>query len=222
MFSPSFHQVDHRVVSAKVSLRLRSTKPNASTKVTKYIWSDLATNKEMQERYAVEVRNRYQLLLSESEDAENSDYDKFVQATSEAAKECLRPVPKSKKKVKSLDPRVKALREEVEEAYTALQADRKNVASRELYKQKKEELYDAYAIVDEEELTSLVNEAEQAHASSRHGVAWKLINEISGRHRAQTSKLKANSPEERVEAWYNHFSKLLGSPPKISEEDTPF
>ena len=86
---------------------------------------------------------------------------------------------------------------------------------------KKEELYDTYAIVEEEELTRMVNEAEQAHASSKHGVAWKLINEISGRHRAQTSKLKANSPEERVQAWYNHFSNLLGSPPKITEEDTP-
>lgn len=210
---------DHRIVSAKVSLRLRSTKPNASSKVMKYIWSDLATNKEMQERYAVEVRNRYQLLLNESE--EDSNYDKFVEATTEAAKECLRPVPKSKKKVKSLDPRVKVLREEVEEAYSAFLADRRNQTSRELYTQKKEELYDAYAIVEEEELTSMVTEAEQAHASSRHGVAWKLINEISGRHRAQSSKLKANSPEERVQTWFNHFSKLLGSPPKISEEDTP-
>lgn len=207
-------------MSAKVALRLRATKPNASAKVpvTKYIWNDLATNKEMQEKYAVKVRNRNQLLLNESDDPENSNYDKFVQATSEAAKECLRPVPKSKKKVKSLGPRVKALREEVEEAYAALQLDRRNVASRELYKQKNKELYDAYAIVDEEELTSLVNEAEQALATSRHGVAWKLINEISGRHRAQTSKLKANSPEERVQAWYNHFSKLLGSPPPRDQQ----
>ena len=67
----------------------------------------------------------------------------------------------------------------------------------------------------------MVNEAEQAHASSKHGVAWKLINEISGRHRAQSSKLKANSPEERVQLWFNHFSQLLGSSPKISKEDTP-
>ena len=212
---------DHRVVTAKVSLRLRSTKPNASSKVAKYIWSDLATNKEMQSRYAVEVRNRYQLLLNESEDREESNYDKFVQATSEAAKECLRPVPKSKKKAKSLDPRVRALRDEVEEAYSAYLSDRKNETTRETYKQKKEELYDAYAIVEEEELTSMVQEAEQAHESSRHGVAWKLINEISGRNRAQSSKLKADSPEERVQSWFNHFNKLLGSPPKISEEDTP-
>jgi len=212
---------DHRIVTAKVSLRLRSTKPNASNKVTKYIWSDLATNKEMQEKYAVEVRNRYQLLLNECEEPVVRDYDKFVQATAEAAEECLRPVPRSRKKLKSLDPRVKALRDEVEEAYAAYMADRKNEASRELYKKKKEELYDVYAIVDEEELTNMVNEAEQAHACSQHGVAWKLINEISGRHRAQSSKLKANSPEERVQMWLNHFSQLLGSPPKISDEDTP-
>ena len=175
----------------------------------------------MQERYAVEVRNRYQLLLNESEEPAERDYDKSVQATSEAANECLRPVPKSRKKAKSLDPRVKALREEVEEAYSAFLVDRKNESSRGLYKKKKEELYDAYVIVDEEELTKMVTEAEQAHASSQHGVAWKLINEISGRHRAQTSKLKANSPEERVHIWFNHFSQLLGSPPKISSEDTP-
>ena len=118
------------------SIRLRSTKPNASSKVTKYVWSDLATNKEMQERYAVEVRNRYHLLLNESEDPQRSDYDKFVKATSEAAKECLTPVPKSKKKVKRLDPRVKALREEVEEAHSAYLSDRKNETARESYKKK--------------------------------------------------------------------------------------
>ena len=84
------------------------------------------------------MRNRYHLLLNESEDPQRSDYDKFVKATSEAAKECLRPVPKSKKKVKSLDPRVKALREQVEEAHSAYLSDRKNETARESYKKKKE------------------------------------------------------------------------------------
>ena len=154
----------------------------------------------MQENYAVKVRNRHQLLLSECEEPVVRDYEKFVQAAAEAAEECLRPVPRSRKKVKSLDPRVKALRDEVEEAYAAYTADRKNKASRELHKKKKDELYDVYAIVDEEELTSMVTEAEQAFASSQNGVAWKL------------SKLKAISAEERVQLWFNHFSQLLGSP----------
>ena len=98
--------------------------------------------KTRSKRLCVKVRNRYQLLLDASSEPERGDYDKFVQATSEAAEECLRPVPRNKKKVKSLDPRVKALREEVEEAYAAYQSDRKNVTARESYKQKKEELYD--------------------------------------------------------------------------------
>ena len=212
---------DHRIVTATVSLRLRSTKPNANNKITKYIWSDLATNKEMQEKYAVEVRNRYQLLLNECDEPVARDYNKFVQATAEAAKECLRPAPRSKKKVKSLDPRVKALRDEVEEAYAAYLADRKNEASRERYRKKKEELYNVYAIVDVEELTNMVTEAEQAHASSQHGVAWKLINEISGRHRAQSSKLKANSPEERVQLWFNHFSQLTWKAPRNQRHRHP-
>ena len=89
----------------------------------------------------------------------------------------------------------------MEEAYAAYLADRKNATPRELYKKKKEELYDAYAIIEEEELTKMVTEAELAHERSQHGVAWKLINEVSGRHRTQSSKLKASSPEERVQTY---------------------
>ena len=99
---------DHRIVTAKVSLRLRSTKPNASIKITKYIWSDLATNKEMQERYAVEVRNRYQLLLNESEEPAERDYDKFVQATSEAAR-VSETCPKKQEKGKESGPQSESL-----------------------------------------------------------------------------------------------------------------
>ena len=120
-----------------------------------------------------------------------------------------------------MDPRVTAIREEVEEAYKLFLSAGKESTMRDHYKEKKEQLYNMYATIDQEELTSKVAAAEQAHASSRHSEAWKLINDISGRHCAQSSKLKANSPEERVKLWYTHFSNLLGSPPQISEEDTP-
>ena len=55
----------------------------------------------------------------------------------------------------------------------------------------------------------------------KNSEAWKLTNEISGRKKAQSSKLKASSPEERVQLWHTHFSKLLGSPPSITDEDVP-
>ncbi|XP_035664112.1 uncharacterized protein LOC118407702 [Branchiostoma floridae] len=212
---------DHRAVTANISLRLRKSKIKNPKQNVKYIWSDLAADEGLQERYAVEVRNRYQALLLEDDEGQTEDYDKFISANASAAEECLRKVPKQKKRIKCLDPRVSAVREEVEKAYQAYLAGNKKEELREKYKEKKQELYGTYAVIDEEELTSKIEEVEKAHKNSQHGAAWKLINDISGRNSAQSSKLKANSPEERVSLWYTHFSKLLGSPPVISEEDTP-
>ena len=69
---------DHRIVTAKVQLRLRKSKPNTEDKIPKYMWGDLSSNKELQEKYSIEVRNRYQLLLDESDGDSSHNYDKFV------------------------------------------------------------------------------------------------------------------------------------------------
>ena len=173
-------------------------------------------------KYSVEVRNRYQALQeTDSEGSLVPDYDKFVTASAEAAAECLRKVPRKRKKDKSLDPRVKAMRDEVEKAYQMFLSSGRPEELRESYKEKVKDLYHTYAIIDQEELLQKVVEAENAHESMKHSEAWKLINEISGRKKAQSSKLKASSPEERVQLWHTHFSKLLGSPPSITDEDVP-
>ena len=213
---------DHRIVTATVSLSLRSTKPDNSKKVDKFVWADLAINRELQMKYSVEVRNRYQALQeADDEGSLIPVYDKFVTASAEAAAECLRKVPKRRKKDKSLDPRVKAMREEVEKAYQMFLSNDRPEELRESYKEKVQNLYHTYAIIDQEELLQKVVEAENAHESMKHSEAWKLINEISGRKKAQSSKLKASSPEERVQLWHAHFSKLLGIPPSITDEDVP-
>ncbi|CAH1257030.1 Hypp1771 [Branchiostoma lanceolatum] len=185
------------------------------------MWSDLAVDKDLQEHYAVEVRNRYQALQLEDDEGQTPDYDKFISANIATAEECLRKVPRQKKRIKCLDPRVCAVREEVEKAYKEYLSGNKSKPLREKYKEKKQELYGTYAIIDQEELTGKIEEVERAHKGSKLGTAWKLINDITGRSSSQTSKLRASSPEERVSLWYTHFSSLLGSPPEISEEDTP-
>ena len=213
---------DHRVVTARVSLSLRSTKPDNGMRVEKYIWSDLATDEELQKNYSVEVRNRYQALQeTDDEGSLIPDYSKFVTASAEAAEECLKKVPRKKKNVRSLDPRVKAVREEVEKAYQMFLSSGKTDELREEYKERVQDLYQTYAIIDQEELLQKVAEAEAAHESRKHAEAWRLINDISGRKKAQSSKLKANSPQERVQLWHTHFSNLLGSPPSITEQNTP-
>ena len=186
------------------------------------MWSDLATNEQLQKNYRVEVRNRYQ-ALQEKDDSGSliPDYDKFVTASAEAATECLRKIPRKKKKVRSLDPRVKAMREEVEKAYQTFMANGRTDGLRQTYKERVQDLYRTYAIIEQEEVLEKVTEVENAHESMKHREAWKLINDISGRKKAQSSLLKANSPEERVKLWHTHFSKLLGSPPTISDPEVP-
>ena len=179
-------------------------------------------NEDLQKNYRVKVRNRYQ-ALQEVDDYGSliPDYNKFATACAKAATECLRKIPRKKKKARCLDPRVKAMREEVQKAYQLFLSSGRSDGLRESYKERVQDLYRTYAIVEQEEVLELVTEAENAHENMKHREAWKLINVISGRKKAQLSKLKGNSPEERVELWHTHFSKLLGNPPSITDPDVP-
>ena len=129
--------------------------------------------------------------------------------------------PKRKRQSQNLDPRVVKAREEVEEAYKKYSEAKDNEILLAEYKAKKEVLYGAYAQIQQEELTKKVEEVEEANASSNHGAAWKLINDITGKSSTQSSKLKASSSEERVKLWHKYFKNLLGNPPNTDGYVTP-
>ena len=40
--------------------------------------------------------------------------------------------------------------------------------------------------------------------------SWKLVNEVYGRKKARTVKLKGKNVKERLGSWYDHFSNLRG------------
>ena len=114
---------DHGVVSAKVRLSLRAPKQKLEGKV-KYVWTALEGDMELQDRYAVEVKNRFQ-MLDEKEDA-TARYERCVKAHEEAAQKVLTPVPKRKKsKLYSDVSRVAKARQEMEDAYTNFVAEGK-------------------------------------------------------------------------------------------------
>ena len=43
-----------------------------------------------------------------------------------------------------------------------------------------------------------------------HKASWKLVNEVYGRKKARTVKLKGKNVKERLGSWYDHFSNLRG------------
>ena len=61
------------------------------------------------------------------------------------------------------------------------------------------------------------NELKTAHENNQSSLAWKIISEISGKKRPDKSKLRANSQQERLNLWKNHFSNLLGKNPVVTD-----
>jgi hypothetical protein len=64
-------------------------------------------------------------------------------------------------------------------------------------------------------LQSKIDLITNASSNKQSAVAWKTVNEISGRKSSNKSKLKASSQEDRLNLWKQHFQSLLGKPPTV-------
>ena len=72
---------DHRIVTAKLRLSLRkNTTPTATTK--HYNWA-LVKNRDIRDKYALELRNRFDTLQEKTEKGTpNDEYENFAEAHS--------------------------------------------------------------------------------------------------------------------------------------------
>ena len=89
---------NHRIVTAKVRLNLRkNTTWKATTK--HYDWA-LLNNRDIRDKYALELRNRFETLQEKAEKGTpNDEYENFVEAHLEAASKCIPTKPRIKYRV---------------------------------------------------------------------------------------------------------------------------
>ena len=76
-----------------------------------------------------------------------------------------------------------------------------------------------YQREQEEYVTRKIEEIEDAISFKKSALAWKTLNEVSGRKKSNKAKLKANSEKERIKLWHDHYKELLGKPIAISTND---
>ena len=83
-----FVNSNHRIVKAKIWLNLRrNTAPTTTT--VHYDWS-LLNNRDIKDKYALILRNKFDALQEKSEThTPNDEYENFVNAYLEAAAECI-------------------------------------------------------------------------------------------------------------------------------------
>ena len=55
-----------------------------------------------------------------------------------------------------------------------------------------------------------------AVSNKKSAIAWKAVNDVSGRKNNNKAKIKTTSREEKIIVWHNHFKDLLGNPPEIT------
>ena len=204
---------DHRIVSAKVKLSLRTNKtPQLKPR---YDWSALK-DPNLSELYTVTVKNRYEALCQEG-DTTTETYAHLITANREAAIEHLPVKKKGKKKVIAQDPRIEEARKMVQSA-SEIYSNKPSEKNRVKLTNAKKNLQDTYDLITEEEIEGAIKEVEEADEKSKHGRSWKLINEISGRKSAKTGIIKGATVKERLDKWYSHFKGLLGQEPEVEGE----
>ena len=203
---------DHRVVSAKLKLSLRTSKQD---KKVKFDWKQVTNSPELQNRYTVTVKNKFQVLET---DDNSTRYEKFVVANKEAMRECL-PVRKGKKSaLRSSDPRVVRARKEAERAHLEWEADQSDT-NKDTWKQALGNLYAVYDQVKEKEIEGHIRNIESAHGAQKYGEAWKVVNDITGRKNTKEGQVAGSSPQERVSTWFTSFKQLLGKNPEVENPD---
>ena len=214
----SFESVstDHRIVTAKIRLSLRkNAKRTATTK--HYDWA-LLNNKDVRDKYVLELRNRFETLQEKTEKSTpNDEYENFVNAHLEAAAKYIPTKIKTKYRVPW---ETLAVREKRALVKTASKNYRKNPTNTNALKLKTAQ-YQLAGIYIKEQTEYIQNQIDKIRDSvedRQSRIAWQTINKVSRRKNTAKAKLKAANQQERIKLWKQHFENLLGNPPKITHE----
>ena len=85
---------DHRIVTAKLLLSLRKNATRTAT--TKHYDWVLLNNRDIRDKYVLELRNRFETLQEKTEKGTpNNEYENFVEAHLEAASKCIPTKPRT-------------------------------------------------------------------------------------------------------------------------------
>ena len=175
-------------------------------------------NRDIRDKYVLELRNRYETLQERTEKSIPSDeYENFVNAHLEAAAKCIPTKLKTKYRVPW---ETLAVREKRALVKTASKNYRKNPTNTNALKLKTAQ-YQLAGIYMKEQTEYIQNQIDKMRDSVEYRqsrIAWQTINEVSRRKNTAKAKLKAANQQERIKLWKKHFENLLGNPPKITHE----
>ena len=125
---------DHRILSAKRRLSLRSN--TATPRKENHDWNVLKSDQELKNRYSIQLHNRFSIIQNELTDTIDDEYQHFITANKETAKEMILKKAK-RQKIKYIDDkRIKQERRNVATAYSCYTRNPANETQEELNQKK--------------------------------------------------------------------------------------
>ena len=207
---------DHRIVTAKIRQSLRKNVDQTTT-TKHYDWA-LLNNRDIRDKYVLELRNSFQTLQEKTEKSTpNKVYENFVNAHREAAAKCIPTKLKTKYRIQL---ETLAVREKCALVKTASKTYRKNPTNTNARKLKTTQ-YQLAGIYIKEQTEYIQNQIDNIRDSvedRQSRIAWQTINEESRRKSTAKAKLKAANQQERIKLWKQHFENLLGNPLKVTHK----
>ena len=207
---------DHRVVTMEVCLSLRKAK--TMPKKPRYEWKLLRYDTTLQQKFSLELRNKFNVLHDENSSA-TEQYSALIIAKDHAAKKVLPVVKTSKQQRFSNRNEVIKARKEIQEKRKQYSYSKSSDSKKHLQKAK-EKLGTIYKELELERLKEQVSTLENYFKGNDAANAWKIVNSICNRKKSPTGRLTGKTPEERVKQWYTHFKNLLGVSLNSPAEDT--
>ena len=187
---------DHRIVTAKIRLSLRKNATRTAT--TKHYDWILLNNRDVRDKYVLELRNRFKTLQEKTEKgAPNDEYENFVDTHLEAALKCIPTKPRTKYRVLW---EMLVVREKRALVKTTSKCYRKNPTITNAWKLKKAQ-YQLAGIYLKEQMEYIQNQIDKIRdlvEDRQSRITWQTINEVSKRKSTAKAKLKAANQQERI------------------------
>ena len=190
---------NHRIVTAKIRLSLRKNATRTAT-TKHYDWA-LLNNRDIRDKYVLELRNRFETLQEKTENGTpNDEYWNFINVQLEAAANCIPTKPRTKYRVPL---ETLAIREKRADVKTASKCIRKNPANTNTLKLKKtqNELASIYLKEQTEYVQNQIDKIRDSVEDRQFRIARQTINEVSRRKSTAKVKLKATNQQEIIKLW---------------------
>ena len=210
---------DHRIVSGHIRLSLRANNRKLNTSPP-YLWKSLVHDRNVRDRYTIQVRNRFDILETENiVDDPNTTYENFIKAHQEAASSCVPLKPKKRKRVPWESQAIQDQREKIRSS-AARKNDKPTPQNVTKFNREKQKMTRIYRNELETYIQDKIDTISQLSENKQSSMAWDTINEITGRKRTSQAKLRAMNQQDRLNQWKNHFENLLGKTPTINIQET--